>query len=252
MRLVAFVLCAAACGKGDTKASPEVQGTLSLDGKPLAVTKCRAGRGVTTYVELVTAAGKLRFEDKQLFWTPQAKGDFGRGDKLECDKLERSWGGGLRKDGTSYFRGHLIFVCRGPAGPLAGDVTVDCGGITPEERAQLDKNRADMRAEQAAAANDRCEDVEKHEAELFGPARAQAVEQAKAAGLPVSPDGIVKQTDGMTIRAYPRPMAFTACREDKWPAEVQDCTIAAADIAAWGACLTPEMREAIRRRQDGP
>lgn len=249
MRLVAFVLCAAACGKGDTKASPEVQGTLSLDGKPLAITKCRAGRGVTTYVELVTAAGKLRFEDKQLFWT---KDDFGRGDKLECEKLDRSWGGGLRKDGTSYFRGHLIFVCRGPAGPLAGDVTVDCGGITAEEREQLDKNRADMRAEQAAAAKDRCEDVEKHEAELFGPARAQAVEQAKAAGLSVSPDGIVKQAGGTTIRAFPKPMAFTACREDKWPAAVQDCTLAASDITAWDACLTPELREAITRRQHEP
>lgn len=251
MRAVALALLVAACGKGDTKSttSKEVEGSLSLGGKPLTVTACRAGRGVTTYVELVTAAGKLRFENQHLYW---AQKDFGRGDELACDKLERSWGGGLRKDGTAYFRGHLIFVCRGPTGPLTGDVTVDCGRITAEERASLDKNRSDMLAEQAATK--RCEEVEKHEAELFGPARKEAVDNAKSAGLEVSPDGIIAQPNGKgtTVRAYPKPVAYASCRDDAWPAAVQDCAIAAADIAAWDACLTPAIHESMRRLQNEP
>lgn len=141
--LLLLALVAGGCDNKKTEnkpARPEVQGTLSLDGKPLAITKCRAGRGVTTYVALETAEGTLRFEDKQLFWSNA---------KLECTKLDRSWGGGLRKDGTSYFRGHLIFVCRAPTGqPLTGDVQVDCGGITDEERRELDRNRDEMRRQQ--------------------------------------------------------------------------------------------------------
>ena len=153
MRAV-LLLALVACGseKKPPPPSPEVRGTLSLDGKPLAITQCRAGRGVTTYVELTTAAGKLRFEDKQLYWAPP--GEPLRGDLLACDKLDRSWGGGLRGDGTSYFRGHLIFVCRGPQGqPLTGDVQVDCGGITAAERAELDKNRDEMRKQQQQGSN---------------------------------------------------------------------------------------------------
>lgn len=147
MRVAAAVLLVVACSKSsDRPASPEVRGTFSLEGKPLVVTQCRAGRGVTTYVELVTAQGKLRFEDKQMFWSTS---DPGRGDRLECTKLDRSWGGGLRKDGTSYFRGHLMFACRGPAGQqLAGDVQLDCGGITADEHAELDKNRDEARRRQ--------------------------------------------------------------------------------------------------------
>ena len=156
-----LLLALVACGcekKKKTPPSPEVRGTLSLDGKPLTIAKCRAGRGVTTYVELETAEGKLRFEDKQLFWaSPGSAGahsdaDASRGlddARLECTKLDRSWGGGLRKDGTSYFRGHLIFACRAPTGqPITGDVQVDCGGITDEERRELDRNRDEMRKQQ--------------------------------------------------------------------------------------------------------
>ena len=160
---IALLLALVACGNETPKKSPEVTGSLSLDGKPLAIVSCRAGRGVTTYVELLTAEGKLRFEDKQLFWSKQ---DPGRGDKLECEKLDRSWGGGMRKDGTAYFRGHLIFACKGPVGAITGDVTMDCGGITAEERASLDKNRTDMLAE-------RCDDVDKRATELGAASRCR-------------------------------------------------------------------------------
>ncbi|HLL22234.1 MAG TPA: hypothetical protein VK427_08880 [Kofleriaceae bacterium] len=145
---VAPLLLLAACGSAKEPAPTEVRGSLSIDGKPLAPTACRVGRGVGTYAEVVTAQGKLRFEDKQLFWTTDAK--VGRGETLACDKLERSWGGGMRTDGTAYFRGHLIFTCTGTAGAIVGDLELDCGGITAEERAQLDKSRVDVRCQQLA------------------------------------------------------------------------------------------------------
>jgi len=57
---------------------------------------------------------------------------------LACQKLDRSWGGGVRKDGAAYFRGTLAFRCSA----LAGDLTLDCGQITPEEAAKLSHNRS--------------------------------------------------------------------------------------------------------------
>ena len=159
-----LLLFVVACGSAKKPPKPEVQGSLSLDGKPLTVSSCRAGRGVTTYVEILTAQGKLRFEDKQLFWATTA--EHGRGDKLDCPKLDRSWGGGMRTDGTAYFRGHLIFACRGPAGAVAGDLMIDCGRITAEERASLDKNRTEMLSE-------RCDDIDKRAAELGATSRCR-------------------------------------------------------------------------------
>ena len=202
---VALLLLAACEKKSKAKPpSPEVTGALELDGKPLDITRCVAGRGVTTYVEVITAAGKLRFEDKQLFW---AASNPGRGDLLQCDKLDRSWGGGQRKDGTSYFRGHLIFVCRGPSGQsLTGDLQLDCGGITTDERAQLDKNRQDMR----------CEQVQQREAQLR--------------------------------TKEPNAIILTACREDKWSAEIQQCMLAAKDVEGWRTCLSDDLAKRLADR----
>jgi hypothetical protein len=147
MRWLAVLLVVAACSdKKPPPAKHEVEGTLSVAGKPVAVTACRAGRGVTTYVELVTAEGKLRFEDAKLFWSKDVAA--GRGDQLACRKLDRSWGGGLRRDNTSYFRGHLMFDCMGPAGAISGDLTADCGNTTAEERQQLEENAQKFREEQ--------------------------------------------------------------------------------------------------------
>ena len=159
-----LLLALVACGNAKKPPTPEVTGSLSLDGKPLTVSSCRAGRGVTTYVEVLTAQGKLRFEDKQLFWATDVAA--GRGDKLECQKLDRSWGGGMRTDGTAYFRGHLIFACRGPAGAVTGDLMIDCGRITAEERASLDKNRTDMLSE-------RCDAIDTRAAELGATSRCR-------------------------------------------------------------------------------
>jgi hypothetical protein len=166
-----LLLAVVACGNEKKPPAPEVSGSLSLDGKPLTVSSCRAGRGVTTYVEVLTVQGKLRFEDKQLFWATDVAARAGsrandRGDKLECQKLDRSWGGGMRPDGTAYFRGHLIFACRGPAGAVTGDLMIDCGRITAEERASLDKNRTDMLSE-------RCDAIDKRAAELGATSRCR-------------------------------------------------------------------------------
>jgi len=122
-------------GSGSAAVPDRIEGTLTVDGAPVAITACRPGRGVTTFVELVTAKGTLRFENKQLAWNGQV---------LDCTKLDRSWGGGQRPDGSAYFRGTLRFAC----GAITGDVTVDCGNITPTERGQLDANRQQMLDEQ--------------------------------------------------------------------------------------------------------
>jgi hypothetical protein len=107
-------------------------GTLSLDGAPLALLACRPAHAVHVYVVVTTSRGELRFEDQQLYWNQQP---------LTCAKLDRSWGGGNRADGTSYWRGMLDVDCTGPSGHLAGRLDLDCGHITPAERAELDKNR---------------------------------------------------------------------------------------------------------------
>jgi len=125
-----------------------VRGSLTVDGSAANLTACRPGHAVHTYVEVVTSKGRLRFEDTKLYWSAAVDG-VTRGDALDCDKLDRSWGGGVRTDGTAYWRGTLAFACKGAAA-IAGDLTLDCGNITAEERAQLDGNRADMLDHQRA------------------------------------------------------------------------------------------------------
>jgi hypothetical protein len=136
--------------QGSGSAAPavpdKIEGSLIVDGKTVAITACRPGRATTTFVELLTAEGVLRFEDRQLFWQRDPNA-VSRGEVLTCSKLDRSWGGGTRPDGNAYFRGLLRFDCTG-ARAISGDVTVDCGNITPTERAQLDENRKQMLDEQ--------------------------------------------------------------------------------------------------------
>lgn len=122
----------------------KIEGTLSLDGKPLAIARCRPGHEDTVYVDLVTAAGALRFvsgETERMFWSPRPDANE-RGAPIECSIPLRSWGGAQRpEDGTTYFRGELAFSCRMPAGPLTGKVSLECGNISPLERSLLDDGR---------------------------------------------------------------------------------------------------------------
>jgi hypothetical protein len=132
-------------GAAARRAVPDqISGTLTFDGRPLAIKSCRPGQaGGLVHVDLVTASGALRFvayDASQMFWNSQPESTE-RGAPLPCTELRRSWGGGPRPDGTAYFRGRLVFSCRGAAGAVAGDVTVDCGNISPLERQLLDQNR---------------------------------------------------------------------------------------------------------------
>ena len=127
----------------------KLEGTLTLDGKPLELVKCRPGREGSIYVDLVTAAGALRFvggEATQMYWNPRPDSRE-RGAPIECSIPHRSWGGGTRGDGTTYIRGELAFSCRGAAGALDGKVSVDCGNISPLERRLLDESRERKREE---------------------------------------------------------------------------------------------------------
>ena len=75
----------------------KLAGTLALDGKPLALVACRPAHAVHTYLVVETDRGALKFADQQLTWS---------GEPLTCSKLDRSWGGGNRPDGSSYWRVH--------------------------------------------------------------------------------------------------------------------------------------------------
>lgn len=130
-----------------------IEGTLTLDGKPLAITACRPGRDPQLYVDLVTASGALRFvsgEAERLFWNPRPDANT-RGEPISCAIPHRSWGGGTRKDGAAYFRGELAFSCPGAPGTLEGTlegkVSLDCGDIRPAEREGLDEQRRRKREE---------------------------------------------------------------------------------------------------------
>jgi hypothetical protein len=131
-RLLAVVWLAGACGQAEPLPAAhqaDVTGTLTVDGAPAQLARCRPGHAVFVFVEVDTTLGTLRFGDGKLAW---------QGSELTCQKLDRSWGGGVRRDGTAYFRGTLAFRC----GKLAGDLVLDCGQISPQEGAELARNRA--------------------------------------------------------------------------------------------------------------
>ena len=139
--------------RGDASPRPivpdKIEGTLALDGRPLEILRCRPGHEGTVYVDLVTAAGALRFvsgETERMFWNPRPEANE-RGTPIACSIPHRSWGGTRRpEDGTTYFRGELAFSCRGSAGAIEGKVSLECGNISPFERALLDDGRRRRRA----------------------------------------------------------------------------------------------------------
>ncbi|MGE0545639.1 MAG: hypothetical protein AB7R00_01190 [Kofleriaceae bacterium] len=127
-----------------TSKRPDViAGTMAIDRLPYEITACNPGHTTHTFVEIVTGAGVLRFEQQKLYWRTGATP--APGQELSCTKLDRSWGGGTRSDGTSYWRGWLDVLCPGPP-RIEGRVKLECGSITPQERFQLDKNARDAKA----------------------------------------------------------------------------------------------------------
>ncbi len=150
-RIALTSLLVAACGQGATP-SPEVTGTFEAKGSAVTITKCRPDHGIDgTYVVMETPKGALRFANKQLWWNGDDPEGFAPGAVLDCTKLDRSWGGGMRQDGTSYWRGTLAFDCHDGPNTYRGDLKLDCGNITAEERASLDKQRTDLRQQQAGS-----------------------------------------------------------------------------------------------------
>ena len=129
---LAIAWLAGACSNKPEPPPPptaDVTGALTIDGAAARLVRCRPAHAVHVFVEVDTALGTLAFREGKLFWN---------GTEKACSKLDRSWGGGIRADGSAYFRGTLAFRCEG----LVGDLSLDCGQITPDEGAELAKNRA--------------------------------------------------------------------------------------------------------------
>jgi len=131
---LAVVGLAGACSKpAPPAANADVSGTLTVDGAPAQLVACRPGHAEHVFVDVDSSKGTLRFGEGKLAWN---------GSPLTCSKLDRSWGGGIRRNGAAYFRGTLAFRCD----RVAGELTLDCGGITPEEGAELASNGAAARS----------------------------------------------------------------------------------------------------------
>ncbi len=124
------------------KPGDRVTGSLVVDGTPVTDLACRPGARVHIFIEVVTSRGVLRLEDATLSWNDQP---------LSCDQLDRSWGGGRRPGNDAYWRGTLAFRCAAGVRTFVGDLDIDCGGITPDERAQLDAKRTGLQDEQRDA-----------------------------------------------------------------------------------------------------
>jgi hypothetical protein len=161
-RALAVVWLAGACSKpAPQPANADVTGTLTVDGAPAQLVACRPGHAVHVFVDIDSAKGTLRFGEGTLAWN---------GSPLTCSKLDRSWGGGIRRNGSAYFRGTLAFRCD----RIAGDLALDCGGITPEEGAELATHGAAARnaAQPEPAPPDRTEpSPERHAGSAVGPDR---------------------------------------------------------------------------------
>lgn len=145
LAVLALVACkdkepapAPAPGSGSASPPPSaadvLQGALRVGDERVPLVACKPGHAGHVFVDVVTAKGTLRFSQQKLSWD---------GAELACTKLDRSWGGGLRKDGSAYWRGTLAFTCTHAGAPLNGNLKLDCGGITADERASLDAGRAD-------------------------------------------------------------------------------------------------------------
>ncbi len=145
-----FVVLVACKHDAAPPADPEISGSFTIDDAPMRLTECHPSAGPEGIaVQLTTeTGGRLRFRKAEMAFQFQSEA----WEVLACDKLERSWGGGARVDGSAYWRGTLDFRCAWGHLMLAGKLALDCGKITPDERRSLDKNRAESLKEPAPIA----------------------------------------------------------------------------------------------------
>jgi hypothetical protein len=130
MRVVVLAALSLACRSAEpptAAAHDELSGTFRVGPAPARLIACKPGHGVHVFVDVETSLGTLRFGEGKLRWD---------GAELACEKLDRRWGGGVRNDGSAYFRGMLDFRC----GKLVGQLNLDCGGVSASEGAELEKN----------------------------------------------------------------------------------------------------------------
>jgi len=120
-----------------------------VGGVPAELVRCRPGHDEHVFVEVDTSLGVLRFQHGKVSWN---------GSELGCEKANRSWGGGFRSDGQTYFRGALRLHC----GVVVADLTLDCGQITSEEGAELARNRAEASGTPASSANGQADDAKEN------------------------------------------------------------------------------------------
>lgn len=137
MRPILIALVLAACKSAEppppAAEAAELTGTFRVGPAPAKLLACKPGHAVHVFVDIETSLGTLRFGEGKLRWD---------GAELACEKLDRRWGGGVRADGSSYFRGMLDFRC----GKLEGKLDLDCGRVTATEAAELEKNAEAARA----------------------------------------------------------------------------------------------------------
>lgn len=146
-------ICLAACGGGSKEPPPtgsasgsssdKLVGTFSVGGVAQELVACKPGTTPDqdhTYVVVTTPNGALRFELAQLYWSADPTGK-SQGEHLSCEKLDRSYRSRNRDNGSTIWLGMLDFRCTSHAGAVTGKLELDCGNITPTERAQLEADR---------------------------------------------------------------------------------------------------------------
>lgn len=151
--VLALAASAAACksddqggGKATTGgAAAGVKGAATLDGKALAIRECALKDGFDgVEVRLPTPEGVIVLADDELHW---GKLDSPlKGPELSCTRLEKDYMSG-KESGQMFWHGTLGFDCKVADRALAGDLTLECGTVSPEMRARLEQQKQELAGE---------------------------------------------------------------------------------------------------------
>ena len=132
-------------GPGGATATPEVTGTVLVDGKPVTITRCVVERRLDTRVTMLFAGGSVSFEDDHLFLYEGDDDDaIMRGTELSCGRPGGNQAMGTGTDRKGWVRGTLRADCTGPR-PVKVDVTLACGAVSAEDQKQIEALEAQMK-----------------------------------------------------------------------------------------------------------